>query len=112
MNSIVHINWDKSKHFKYLLIVLLATMLLVSIIGVEILSITFCQPAIADTVVYGSIHTVENNKKEVVEAYAIKDGEYIYVGDREGVKEYIKEGITEIIDADGQEMLIRGEKID
>lgn len=36
----------------------------------------------ADIVVYGTVYTAEN--QEVVEAFAVKDGKYIYVGDKAG----------------------------
>ena len=52
---------------------------------------------VADTVVYGKIYT-SNENQEYVEAFAVKDGKYIYVGDEEGVKPYIEEGKTEVID--------------
>lgn len=38
---------------------------------------------IADTVVYGKIYT-SNSNQEYVEALAVKDGKYIYVGDEDG----------------------------
>ena len=36
----------------------------------------------ADLVVYGKIFTSEGN--QVVEAFAVKDGKYVYVGDKAG----------------------------
>ncbi len=53
--------------------------------------------AIADTVVYGKIYT-SNASQEYVSAFAVKDGKYVYVGDEDGVKPYIKEGATKIVD--------------
>ncbi len=53
--------------------------------------------AVADTVVYGKIYT-SNSNQEYVEAFAVKDGKYVYVGDEEGVKPYIKDGTTKVID--------------
>ena len=38
----------------------------------------------ADLVVYGKIFTSEDNK--IVEAFAVKDGKFVYVGDKAGVK--------------------------
>ncbi len=52
---------------------------------------------VADTVVYGKIYT-SNQNQEYVEAFAVKDGKYIYVGTEDGVKPYIKEGTTKILD--------------
>lgn len=50
----------------------------------------------ADTVVYGTIWTAEAD--DVVEAFAIKGDKFIYVGDKSGVKPYIKECVTNVID--------------
>ena len=50
----------------------------------------------ADLVVYGKIFTSEDNK--IVEAFAVKDGKYIYVGDKKGAESFIEQGKTEIID--------------
>ena len=52
---------------------------------------------VADTVVYGKIYT-SNSNQEYVDAFAVKDGKYIYVGTEEGVKPYIEEGTTKIVD--------------
>ena len=52
---------------------------------------------VADTVVYGKIYT-SNSNQEYVEAFAVKDGEYIYVGSEDGVAPYIEEGTTEVVD--------------
>ncbi|MBW5408941.1 amidohydrolase [Brachyspira hampsonii] len=49
----------------------------------------------ADTVITGTIYTSETNQK-IVNAIAIKDGVYQYVGDEEGVKEFIGDN-TEVI---------------
>ncbi len=51
----------------------------------------------ADTVVYGKIYT-SNANQDYAEAFAVKDGKYVYVGTEEGVKDYIEEGKTEVID--------------
>ena len=50
----------------------------------------------ADLVVYGKIFTSEDNK--IVEAFAVKDGKYIYVGDKKGAEAFIEQGKTEIVD--------------
>ncbi len=52
---------------------------------------------VADTVVYGKIYT-SNANQDYAEAFAVKDGRYIYVGTEDGVKEYIEKGKTEVID--------------
>ena len=51
----------------------------------------------ADTVVYGKIYTANANQ-EYVEAFAIKNGKYIYAGNKNGVTKYIKNGKTNVID--------------
>ena len=50
----------------------------------------------ADTVVLGTTYTAEE-KNNVVQAFAIKDGKYIYVGNESGVNKYIEEGTTKVI---------------
>ncbi len=52
---------------------------------------------VADTVVYGKIYTA-NAKQEYVEAFAIKDGKYIYVGNKIDAAKYVKNGTTNVID--------------
>ena len=56
-----------------------------------------CSSLIADTVIYGKIYTA-NAKQDYVEAIAIKGDKYIYVGSKDGASNYIKEGITKVID--------------
>lgn len=51
---------------------------------------------IADLVVYGKIFTSEDNK--IVEAFAVKDGKYVYVGDKKGAQAFIEAGKTEVLD--------------
>ena len=58
----------------------------------------------ADLVVYGKIFTSEDN--QVVEAFAVKDGKYIYVGDKKGVEAYIENGKTEVLDYSGKGMVM------
>ena len=62
----------------------------------------------ADIVVYGDIYTAEDTNDNVVEAFAVKDGKYVYVGNKEDVKDYIKQGKTEIIDNTDQGMVMPG----
>ncbi len=52
---------------------------------------------VADTVVYGKVYT-SNSSQEYVQAFAVKDGKYVYVGTEEGVKSYIKDGTTKVVD--------------
>jgi predicted amidohydrolase YtcJ len=60
---------------------------------------------VADLVVYGKIYT-SNEQRDVVEAFAVKDGKYIYVGNAEGAEAYLQDGVTEIVDHRGEDRLI------
>ena len=51
------------------------------------------EKSLADLVVCGKIFTSEGNN-EIVEAFAIKDGKFIYVGDKKGVEAFIDENKT------------------
>lgn len=63
---------------------------------------------IADLVVYGTIYTAEDGNDGLAEAFAVKDGKYIYVGDKAGANRYIEEGKTEVIDRTDQGLIIPG----
>ena len=58
----------------------------------------------ADLVVYGKIFTSEGN--QMVEAFAVKDGKYIYVGDKAGAEALVEEGKTEVIDYSGKGLVM------
>ena len=60
----------------------------------------------ADLVVYGKIYTAEDN--QIVEAFAVKDGKYIYVGDKAGAEAFVEEGKTEVIDYSGKGLVMPG----
>ncbi|MBR1645619.1 MAG: amidohydrolase family protein [Selenomonadaceae bacterium] len=60
----------------------------------------------ADLVVYGKIFTSEDN--QIVEAFAVKDGKYIYVGDKKGAEPFIEQGKTEVIDYTGKGLVMPG----
>ena len=60
----------------------------------------------ADLVVYGKIYTAEDNK--VVEAFAVKDGKYIYVGDKAGAEAFVEEGKTEVVDYTDKGLVMPG----
>ena len=60
----------------------------------------------ADLVVYGKIFTSEGN--QVVEAFAVKDGKYVYVGDKKGAEAYIENGKTEVMDYTGKGLVMPG----
>ena len=58
----------------------------------------------ADLVVYGKIFTSEDNK--VIEAFAVKDGKYVYTGDKNRAKAFIEEGKTEVLDYTGKGLVM------
>ncbi|MBQ3434666.1 MAG: amidohydrolase family protein [Selenomonadaceae bacterium] len=60
--------------------------------------------SVADLVVCGKIFTSEGN--QIVEAFAVKDGKFIYVGDKAGVEAFIEEGKTEVIDYTGKGLVM------
>ena len=60
----------------------------------------------ADLVVYGKIFTADDN--QVVEAFAVKDGKYVYVGDRKGAEAFVVEGKTEVVDYTGKGLVMPG----
>ncbi len=62
---------------------------------------------IADTVVYGKIYT-SNSNQDYASAFAVRGGKYIYVGGKDGVKQYIKDGITKIVDLSNKGIVMAG----
>ncbi len=60
--------------------------------------------SIADLVVYGKIFTSDNN--QIVEAFAVKDGKYVYVGDKKGAGAYIEAGKTQVVDYTGKGLVM------
>ena len=60
----------------------------------------------ADLVVYGKIYTAEGN--QIVEAFAVKDGKYVYVGDKAGAEAFVGEGKTEVVDYSGKGLVMPG----
>ena len=60
----------------------------------------------ADLVVIGKIFTSENN--QMAEAFAVKDGKYVYVGDKKGAEQYILNGKTEVVDYTGKGLVMPG----
>ena len=80
--------------------------------GVALVGLTGCSgrsssATIADTVVYGKVYT-SNSNQEYVSAFAVKDGKYIYVGTEDGVKQYIKDGTTKIVDYRDKGLVMAG----
>ena len=77
----------------------------------------------ADLVVYGKIYTAEGNQiveafavkdgkyvyvGQIVEAFAVKDGKYVYVGDKAGAEAFVEEGKTEVVDYSGKGLVMPG----
>ena len=60
----------------------------------------------ADLVVYGKVFTSEGS--QIVEAFAVKDGKYVYVGDRKGAEAFIEAGKTEVVDYTGKGLVMPG----
>ncbi len=58
----------------------------------------------ADLVVYGKIFTAD--EKPMAEAFAVKDGKFVYVGDKKGADAYIEAGKTEIVDYTGKGLVM------
>ncbi len=65
---------------------------------------TTYEKAGADLVVYGKIFTSEEGK--IAEAFAVKNGRYVYVGDRKGAEAFVEEGRTEVIDYTGKGLVM------
>ena len=61
----------------------------------------------ADLVVYGKIYTSKSTG-DYAEAFAVKDGKYVYVGDEAGAGKYIEQGVTEVIDMRGEGLIVSG----
>ena len=59
----------------------------------------------ADTVVYGTIRTAETGSP-VAEAFAVRDGKFVYVGDAAGAAAFVKEGVTKVVDHRGKGMVM------
>lgn len=99
--------------FRKLLAVVAATALSISLLAGCGSS---TQPANADSesndnaaeiVVYGKIYTSKTTG-DYAEAFAVKDGKYIYVGDEAGAEQYIKDGVTEVIDRRDKGLVMSG----
>lgn len=75
------------------------------IIGMGMLTGCNSKPT-ADLVVYGKIFT--SDAGNIAEAFAMKDGKYIHVGDKAGAEAYVEEGKTEVIDYTGKGLVMPG----
>lgn len=58
----------------------------------------------ADLVVFGRIFTAEDS--QLAEAFAVKDGRFIYVGGRKGAEAFVEEGKTEVLNYTGQGLVM------
>lgn len=58
----------------------------------------------ADLVVFGKIFTAEKN--QLAEAFAVKNGKFIFVGKKSDAENFIKRGKTEIIDYTGKGLVM------
>ena len=72
-------------------------MVIPAILGASTLTGCNNQNVEADTVVYSKIYTANKNQ-DYVEAFAVKDGKYIFVGNKADAEKYVKEGKTKVID--------------
>lgn len=73
------------------------------ILCLSITSLVSCSKddGIADLVVYNNIYTAEEGSDALAEAFAVKNGKYIFVGSKEDAKAYIKENKTKVIEGNG-----------
>ncbi|MCQ2752402.1 MAG: amidohydrolase family protein [Coriobacteriales bacterium] len=62
----------------------------------------------ADLVVYGKIYTAEKENDGLCDAFAVKDGKFIYVGDKAGAAAFIDECKTKVIDNTDKGLIIPG----
>lgn len=87
-----------------------STLCLVLVVCMMATFLSSCskEEQIADLVVYGTIYTAEEDNDSLASAFAVKDGKYIYVGNKEDVKQYIKEGKTEIVNIVSNGLIIPG----
>ena len=80
---------------------ILKTMFVAPVLCLTIGALTSCGKEAADLVVYSDVFTAEEGNNGLAEAFAVKDGKYVYVGTKEGAKAYIKEGKTQVLDNKG-----------
>jgi len=94
------------------------TLTIVMSVIFEVGMLTGCtEKASADLVVYGKIFTSERLRVgdgtsgmdyQIVEAFAVKDGKYVYVGDKKGAEAFVEEGKTEVVDYTGKGLVTPG----
>ncbi|MBQ7733878.1 MAG: amidohydrolase family protein [Synergistaceae bacterium] len=81
------------------------TLLLAALVVVSFAACTSAEEA--DLVVYGKIFTSES-EGNIIEAFAVKDGKYIYAGDKKGAEAFIEAGKTKVIDYTGKGLVMPG----
>ena len=69
----------------------------ITIVALASFLLAACGPKTADIIVYGDVRTCDGNLPDA-EALAIRNGRFIYVGDREGADKYLRDGRTRVID--------------
>ena len=99
---------NKTNLFNNLLVKVVLGIIFAVLIFLSVFALGCSFDKSADLVVYGNIYTAEDSNDSMAEAFAVKDGKYVYVGDKEGAKEYIKEGKTEVIDKSNEGMVMPG----
>ena len=77
-----------------------------ALLAFSVCSIAASEP-VADLVVYGKVYTANANER-YAEAFAVKDGKYIYVGDKNGANAFVKDGVTKVIDRTGKGLVMPG----
>ena len=105
----------RTKMFQWPKVAAMICITLMSVIGMGMLASCSVNdnpsredvPQKADLVVYGKIFTSEGNNK-MAEAFAVKDGKYVYVGDKKGAEAYIEHGKTEVVDYSGKGLVMPG----
>ena len=78
----------------------------IAVIGTVMGTCMLAEATGADLVVYGKIFTSENNRME--EAFAVKDGKYVYVGNKREAGNFVEQGKTEVIDYTGKGLVMPG----
>ena len=82
------------------------SLLLAALMAVSFAACSSAAVPSADLVVYGKVFTSEGS--QIVEAFAVKDGKYIYVGDRKGAEAFVDSGKTEVVDYTGKGLVMPG----
>lgn len=95
----------KAKQFILILLAMLGAMSVTFTSCSDSVSSEVPESGYADLVVYGNVFTSAGNN--MAEAFAVKDGKYIAVGNREDIQKYISKE-TEVIDHTGKGMVMAG----